>query len=239
MKFLRLLTNIAIGVALFFLASFFVDKSEDGWWPVLAIAGIAIVGKILGASSSSFFMEYLFLDIFHYSIIFAGYALINFVAWTVLPFTKFDTFFAGALLFLGSAMVLGILAKYVLKGIFAIIDFSAWGENPAQNFMRISIAFIALLSGVSLIGGVMQCGLAGALSLFGILIGLIPNEYSDAVFQSTTETESEPQEEYRDSVTLSNGKVVTDNGRGMFMDSNCHEWKKDSNGNWYDDGFRF
>ena len=238
MKLLRLLLNIAVGAGLFFLAVFLVDKHPDAWWNAAIFAGIAIVGKVLSEASSGFFLQSLFADIYHYAVLFAVYMLVMFLSWKVLPSIKFDTFWKGILLFLVSAGILAILAKFVLNGLKAIIDFSEWGKNPAHNFLRIGAGFIALLCGIHWIGGVTDCGLAGGLSLLGLLASVIPNEYLDAAVASSTESESEESPVYREQITLSDGTRITENDHGAYMDSNSHQWKQNSDGTWYDDGFR-
>lgn len=232
MKLLHFLLNIAIGVGIFFLSVFLFDKfGEDSWPPAAILGGVALVCFCCRG------MGYIINDIFHYSLIMALYSFMRFISWSVLPSIEFNTFFKGLLLFVGSALLLGLLARFIIQGAKAIIDFSEWGNNPAQNITRIFFAFIALLAGINWIGGVAQCGLAGGLSILGLILGIVPNEYVDALAQSATETES-GSEPPREEVTLSNGVTLKENNAGMMMDSSSHEWKKDSNGNWYDDGFR-
>ena len=239
MKLLRLLLNIIIGAGLFFLAAFLNTKNPEVWWNAAIFVGIAVVGKILSESSSGSFVHSLFEDIFHYALLLAGYLLVIFVSWKVLPGIEFNTFWKGFLLFLVSAGILALLAKYVLNGLKAIIDFSEWGNDPAHNFLRIGAGFFSLLCGLQWIGGVTQCGLAGALSLLGLLLSVIPSEYLDAIVDSSTESGSdESTVVYREQITLSDGTQLTENDRGSFMDSNSHEWKQNSDGSWYDDGFR-
>ena len=238
MKLLRLLLNIAIGVGLFLFATFLTKKSPDTWWNAAIFVGIAIVGKSLSKVSSGSFFQSFFADIYRYAVLLAGYMLIFFLSWKVLPGIKFNSFWKGFLLFLFSAGILSVLAKFVLNGLKAIIDFSEWGENPTHNFLRIGAGFIALLCGLHWIGGVAQCGLAGGLSLLGLLLSVVPNEYFDAAVASSTEIESEDWPVYRDQITLSDGTQLTEDEHGSFMDSNSHEWKKGSDGTWYDDGFR-
>ena len=237
MKLIRFLLNVAVGVGLFFFAAFLQGQNPDAWWNIAIYAGVAVFGKSISKVSHSFFWNSFFSDVFRYAVILAVYLLVMFLSWKILPAIKFDTFWKGLLLFLVSAGVLAFLAKFVLNGLKAIIDFSEWVNNPAHNFLRIGVGFIALLCGIQWIGGVTQCGLAGALSLLGLFLAIVPNEYVDDVVSSSTESETE-QPVYREQVTLNDGTQLTENDYGSFMDSRSHEWKKDRDGNWYDDGFR-
>lgn len=236
MKFLRLLVNIAVGVGLFYLFGLMYEKFGTNSWPPAAImGGVAAVGFLFRNSSS--FVNGLFNDFFHYGLVLAAYGLIIFVSFSVLPSFEYNTFFKGFLLFLGSAFVLCILARFFLRGLRALIDFGAWGENPAHNMTRIAFAFVSLLAGINWIAGVAQCGLAGGLSILGLLVGFVPSEYMEAMTETVTETEPDFRP-YREEITLSNGVTLKENDVGMMMDSSSHEWKQDRDGNWYDDGFR-
>lgn len=226
MKILRLITNIGIGVAVFFLATSIVDgifgvnKIDDYLLVTLILAGVGIVAKLISLAIQSYYFSELLSDIFYYSILMALCGLIHFISLTLLPLIDFNTFWKGVLLFLGSVIVLCFLTKFVIKGLFSIIDFTSWYNNPAQTFSRIAAGFIAGLSILYCIGGIAQCGLAGFLSLFGIILGLVPS--------STTNSESKPSADIR---TLPNGREIRDEkGFGTYTDDNGEEWIQNSKG---------
>lgn len=240
MKFVCFLLNVAVGVGMFFLLGYLIELfGADSWQQIAIFGGAAFLGLIFKNGGS--LLSIIFEDIFHYALILASYSLVRFVAWSVLPTIDFNTFFKGLLLFFGSAILLGFLARFVILGLKAIIDFGAWGENPSRNMTRIAFAFMSLMSILIWIAGVVQLGLVGGLSILGLLVGLIPNEYVDAIVQSSTDatpdTSSAPVR-YREEITLSNGVTLKEDETGMMMDDARHEWKKDSDGHWYDDGFR-
>lgn len=104
--------------------------------------------------------------------------------------------------------------------------------------MRVGAGFVSLLGGINWIGGVADCGIAGFLSLIGLFLAFVSNEYADAAVSDVTESESEAPIVQREEVYLQDGTHLKQHSSGLFLDERSHEWKKDKDGKWYDDGFR-
>lgn len=162
-------------------------------------------------------------------------SVIRWLSERVLPSTQFNTFFKGFLLFVGSLLIFTFLAEYIKKGVKAIIAFKAWKQNPAWNFQTIAFGFLCLLGIVWWIAGVVECGLAGALSLLGIALALIPSDLLDSL--TSVPEPTQPSYSVRNEINV-NGTIIRENSDGEYVDSASHLWKKDDSGNWYDDGYR-
>ena len=187
MKLLRFILNVAIGVGLFFLVAFLNDKfllelEQSQWWVFVLMVGSAIMLKILSVVVHSNILN----DIFRYTLLFTIYELMLLVS-DSLDFIKYDTFGKGFLLFIVSVFVLCMLVKYVILGLKSIFSFSNWKNNPGNNFFKITSGFLAGLLVLYWIGGLAECGLAGALSFLGILLGIAPSGSVDALVGSSTD----------------------------------------------------
>lgn len=236
-KFIQLLINIGIGVAGFFAFAFLENAFNGAFWLILLFAGIAVAGYFLRNTSNSETMLSVWTYLFSYGCIFSFMSLIKWLSERVLSAVQFNTFFKGLLLFVGSLLVFTFLAAFVKKGVKAIIAFKAWKENPAWNFQTIAFGFLCLLGLMWWIAGIVDCGIAGMLSFFGIVLAFIPNDLLDALTSVPEPTpEPQPAADEPERVKLDDGTILT-NEYGHWMDDKRHEWKEEVDG-WHDHGFR-
>ena len=237
MKFTQILINIGIGVAGFFAFALLQNAANGAFWIILLFAAIAAAGYFLRNTASSEVLLSVWTYLFSYGCIYAFLGVIKWLSERVLSSIQFNSFFKGLLLFIVSLLVFSLLASYIKKGVKAIIAFKDWKEDPAWNFQTIAFGFLCLLGLVWWIAGVVECGLAGALSFLGIVLAFVPNDLLDTL-TSVPEAPQPQQNAYRDEVTMDDGTVIRQNSDGDYVDSNDHLWKKDASGNWYDDGYR-
>lgn len=235
-KFTQFLVNLAIGVVGFFAFALLGNALNQSFWVILIFGVIAAAGFFLMKNADKLLPLSIYTYMFTYGCIYAFMAFIRWISEHVLPSIEFNTFFKGLLLFLVSCIVFSFLAEFVKKGAKAIIAFKDWKDNPAWNFQTIAFGFLCLLGLMWWIAGIVECGIAGALSFLGIVLAFIPNDLLDALTEVPAPSESsQPQETY-EQITLDDGTVIT-NKNGSWMDKNSHEWKQE-NGGWRDDGFR-
>ena len=90
------------------------------------------------------------------------------------------------------------------------------------------------------IGGVVECGIAGALSFLGIVLAFVPNDILEAITSVPMSSESassySPTNDESERIELEDGTTLTKEG-GRWMDEKHHEWKEDVTG-WSDQGYR-
>ena len=238
MKFKQLLINIGIGVAGFVVYGLLQNVAEGAFWVMLIFAAIAAAGYFLMPTAKSEIGLTVMTDIFTYGCMYTFLALIHWISFKVLPGIEFNSFFKGLLLFVVSLLILSVLASFLKKGAKAIIAFNAWKEDPAWNFQTIAFGFLCLLGIIWWISGVVECGIAGALSFLGIVLAFVPNDILDAITSvpSSPDVSPAPQSDEPERITLEDGTVLTKEG-GHWMDGRSHEWKEDVDG-WSDQGFR-
>ncbi len=240
MKFKQLLINIAIGVIGFALYSILQGVSGVAFWVILVFAALAAAGYYLMPMMKNEWGLTAMQDVFTYGCMFSFMALVHWLSIKVLPGIKFDSFFKGLLLFIGSLFIVSILATFVKKGAKAIIAFKAWKADPAWNFQTIAFGFLCLLAIIWWITGVIECGIAGALSFLGIALAFVPNSILEAITSVPASSESsDDSPSYSDEpekVELEDGTILT-NESGHWMDEKRHEWKEDITG-WSDQGHR-
>ncbi len=236
-KLTQLFINIGIGVAGFFTFALLQNAANGAFWLILLFAALAAAGYFLRNTASSEALLSVWTYIFSYGCIYAFLSVIKWLSERVLPAIQFNTFFKGLLLFVGSLLVFTFLAEYIKKGVKAIIAFKAWKENPAWNFQTIAFGFLCLLGLMWWIGGVVECGLAGALSFLGIVLAFVPNDLLDSI-TSVPEPSVQPQpaSDEPELVKLEDGTILT-NEYGHWMDDKHHEWKEETDG-WHDQGFK-
>ena len=241
MKFKQLLISIGIGVIGFAFYSILQNVSDVAFWVILVFVALAAAGYYtmpmmkneMGLSA----MQY----VFTYGCMFSFIALVHWLSFKVLPGIKFDTFFKGLLLFIGSLFIVSILATFVKKGVKAIIAFKSWKADPAWNFQTIAFGFLCLIAIMWWIGGIVECGIAGSLSLLGIALAFIPNSILEAITSvpassASSESDVPSYSDEPEKIELEDGTILTKES-GHWMDEKRHEWKEDTTG-WSDQGFR-
>lgn len=136
--------------------------------------------------------------------------------------------------------IIALAAVVVLIVLFLIKDLPAF-DSIGKKIGR--SVFVVLLCGVAFVIGcylaVLVMFVVIGIGVLWVLLQVISGDSSSGKKKSSFfNTEDRPeQEEFVETITLDNNVVLT-NKQGSWIDNASHEWKQDSDGGWYDDGFR-
>ena len=238
-KLINLLVNIGVAVVGFFAFLMLQNALGASYWVILIFAAIAAAGYFLQNTARNNWVLAVFTYMFTFGCIFAFLGLIKWLSDRVLPSIQFNSFFKGLLLFIGSLIVFMFLAEFVKKGVKAIIAFKSWKADPAWNFQTIVFGFLCLIGAMWWISGIVECGIAGALSFLGIVLAFVPNSLLEAITSvpSSPEPDYQPSHDEPERMKLDDGTILT-NEYGHWMDEKRHEWKEEPGGGWSDQGYR-
>lgn len=239
MKFKRFLVSAIVLVILFFPAVALPASVNYHWLSVLFLGGATVLLHYLrkNAKIGNTWVHFIFSEAFFYMLIYSSYIFIEFFSRHIVTAFKYDTFFKGLLLFLVSVAVCYVLVQLFISGLKAIIQFDSWISMPVNNLHMIFVGFFAILGAIAWFAELTNCGLAGDIAMGGILLGFIPSDLISYITPTFASEEKVETPIYEEKIVLDNYTELTKKD-GIWVDKNSHEWKQDSDGDWYDDGFR-